>query len=147
MKPIRTYILIANGARARIVLAEGLNKPLAQVPGSEMELDLKADRELSADKPGRVHESATVTRHAIERDDLHVREKENFAKLLAQKVEERFSAGEFERLIIVAPPETMGFLRANLSEKVKGVVMGEIMKDLTKVPNPEVRKHLDELVV
>ena len=56
MKPIRTYILIADGARAHILLSEGRGKPLIEVSGSEQKLELKPDRELSADRPGRVHE-------------------------------------------------------------------------------------------
>ncbi len=56
MKPIRTYILIADGARARLLLSEGRGKPLAEVPDSEQCQDIRPDRELSAERPGRVHE-------------------------------------------------------------------------------------------
>ena len=37
-------------------------------------------------------------------------------------------------------------IRAALSEKVRAVVLGEVAKDLTKLPNPQIRTHLgDEL--
>ncbi|MGC2395516.1 MAG: host attachment protein, partial [Rhodomicrobium sp.] len=80
MKPIRTYILIADGARAHLLLSEGRGKPLTEVPGSNMRTELKPDHELNPDRPGRVHESANVSRHAIEREDLHRKEKERFAQ-------------------------------------------------------------------
>ena len=144
MKSIRTYILIADGARARLLLSEGLGKPLAEVPNSELAQDIKPDHELSAERPGRVHESANVARHAIERDDLHRREKERFAQALAADLDRRLAAGEYGRVIIAAAPETLGAIRAALSEKVRAVVLGEVAKDLTKLPNPQIGAHLGD---
>jgi protein required for attachment to host cells len=144
MKPIRTYILIADGARSRLLLSEGPGKPLAEVPGSEQAQDIPPDRELSADRPGRVHESAGVERHAIEPSDLHRREKERFARALAADLDRRLVAGEYDRAVIAAAPETLGTIRAALSEKVRAVLLGEVAKDLTKMPNPRVRTHLGE---
>ena len=144
MKPIRTYILIADGARARLLLSEGRGKPLAEVPGSEQAQDIRPDRELSAERPGRVHELATVERHAIERDDLHRREKERFAQALADSLDRRLAAGEYDRVVIAAAPETLGTIRAALSERVRAVVLGDIAKDLTKLPNPQIRTHLGD---
>ncbi|MGO9483667.1 MAG: host attachment protein [Rhodomicrobium sp.] len=148
MKPIRTYILIADGARARLLLSEGRLKPLAEVPGSELSQDIKPDHEISAERPGRVHESANVARHAIERDDLHRREKERFAQALAVSLDRRLANGEYDRLVIAAAPETLGVIRSALSEKVKALIFAEVAKDLTKLPNPQIRLHLgDELPI
>jgi protein required for attachment to host cells len=142
MKPIRTYILIADGARARILLSEGPGKPLAEVQGSEQSQEIRPEHEMGADRPGRVHESASVVRHAIERADLHRREKDRFALSLAASLETRLAAGEYDRLVIAAAPETLGIIRASLSEKVRAVVRAEVPKDLTKLPNTQVRDHL-----
>jgi len=144
MKPIRTYILVADGARARLLLSEGRGKPLTEVPGSDIRIDLKPDHELSAERPGRVHESASVSRHAIERDDLHRREKERFAQSLAGGLEKRLAKSEYERLVIAAAPETLGIIRSALSDKVRAVILAEVAKNLTKIPNPQVRVHLGE---
>ncbi len=144
MKQPRTYILIADGSRARLLLAEGRGKPLTEVPGAEYQTTLLPDRELQADRPGRVHESASVVRHAIERDNLHRREKERFARHLADVLDERFANHEFDRLVIAAAPETLGVIRAELSNKLQSVMLGEIAKDLTKVPNQGVREHFGD---
>jgi protein required for attachment to host cells len=144
MKPVRTYILVADGARAHILLSEGRSKPLTEVPGSEQKLDLKPDHEISAERPGRVHESANVERHAIERDDLHRREKERFAQSLAADLDRRLAGGEYGRLVIAAAPETLGVIRSTLSDKVRAVIMAEVAKDLTKLPNAEVKAHLSD---
>jgi protein required for attachment to host cells len=144
MKPVRTYILVADGARAHILLSEGRGKPLTEVPGSEQKLDLKPDREMSAERPGRVHESANVERHAIERDDLHRREKERFAQSLAADLDRRLASGEYGRLVIAAAPETLGVIRSTLTDRVRAVIMAEVAKDLTKLPNAEVKAHLSD---
>ncbi len=142
MKPIRTYILIADGARAHLLLSEGRGKPLAEVPGSEHQQDIKPDHEIGAERPGRVHESANVARHAIERDDLHRREKERFAQSLADDLGRRLANNEYDRLVIAAAPETLGVIRSAMSEKVQAVVLAEVSKDLTKLPNPQVKELL-----
>jgi len=144
MKVIRTYILVADGARARLLLSEGRGKPLTEVPGSDIRQDLKPDHELSADRPGRVHESANVSRHAIERDDLHRREKERFAQSLAEGLDKRLANREYDRLVIAAAPETLGVIRSALSDKVKVVILAEVAKDLTKIPNTQIKHHLGE---
>jgi protein required for attachment to host cells len=142
MKSIRTYILIADGARAHLLLSEGRGKALTEVPGSDIRIDLKPDHELSAERPGRVHESANVSRHAIERDDLHRREKERFAQALAEGLDKRLANREYDRLVIAAAPETLGVIRSALSDKVKVVILAEVAKDLTKIPTPQIKLHL-----
>ena len=144
MKGPRTYILIADGAHAHLLLSEGRGKPLMEVPGSAQRQDQKPDRELSAERPGRVHESANTARHAIERDDLHRREKERFAEALADNLDRRLASGEYDRLVIAAAPETLGTIRSALSAKVRAAVLGELAKDLTKVPIPQVKAHLGD---
>jgi protein required for attachment to host cells len=142
MKPIRTYILVADGARSHLLLSEGRGKPLTEVKGSEHKIVLKPDHELSAERPGRVHESANVSRHAIERADLHQREKERFAQSLAADLDLRLANGEYDRLVVAAAPETLGVIRSSLSAKVKSTILAEVAKDLTKLPNPEIKAHL-----
>ncbi len=144
MKPIRTYILVADGARAHLLLSEGRSKPLTEVPGSRQRQDIKPDHEMSAERPGRVHESANPARHAIERDDLHRREKERFAQTLAMDLERRLANHEYDRLVIAAAPETLGVIRSALSDKVRAVILSEVAKDLTKLPNAQVKANLGE---
>ena len=83
-----------------------------------------------------------MSRHAIEREDLHRKEKQKFATELAAVLEERFNNKEFERLVIAAPPEALGFIRSALSDKVKGAIRTELAKDLTKLTTPEIQAHL-----
>jgi protein required for attachment to host cells len=142
MKPKRTYILIADGARAHLVLSQGPRKPLTEV--AEYQQELAPDRDLQRDRPGRVHESATTVRHTIERNDMHRREKERFACYLAGILDQRLANNECEHIVIAAAPETLGSIRGALSNKVRSVLSGEVPKNLTKFPSQELRAHLPE---
>jgi protein required for attachment to host cells len=137
-----TYVLIADGSQARLLSSKGLGKPLTEVTGGAYHHDLKPDHELQSDRPGRVHESANVSRHAIEREDLHRKEKQKFATELAEVLDARFGKDEFQRLVIVAPPEALGFIRNALSDKVRDAILGELAKDLTKMTNTEIHAQL-----
>ena len=133
MKPIRTYILIADGARAHLLLAEGRGKPLTEVPGSDMRTELKPDHELSTDRPGRVHRVGErfASRHR-KGGRLHGREKERFARSLADGLDKRLTNREYDRLVIAAAPETLGVIRSALGDKVRAVILAEVAKDFDK---------------
>src|SRR5262244_3440170 len=79
-----TWIVIADGEKARIVANEGVGKGLAAVPGQALSTTLHADREIHADRPGRVQESVGAARHAIQpRTDWPRFEKRQFARRVA----------------------------------------------------------------
>jgi protein required for attachment to host cells len=62
--------------------------------------------------------------------------------VLDRKLAER----AFDRLVLVAPPATMGDLRASLSEQVRARVSAELVADLTKVPINKLDQHLAEVI-
>jgi protein required for attachment to host cells len=57
------------------------------------------------------------------------------------------AAGSFDRLVLVAPPVTMGDLRALLPNKIKSAISAEVVADLTNTPVSELPGHLAEHVV
>lgn len=141
----RTWILIADGAKARILEREGKEAPL--VPASEKcfsEPEARAPtRETGADRPGRVQESANTARHAMApRVDWHQYAKELFAKSVADALEQAALDKRYDALILAAPPQTLGDLRANLGKHAVALVTAEISKDLTNLPDHEIASHL-----
>lgn len=147
MKPVRTWILIADGAQARVLEAHGKGQPLTEVTDMRRQTELAASHELGSDRPGRGHESVGDVRHAMEpRSDPHREQKRRFAGELAHLLETRLASGHFERLVVVAPPVTLGDLRAAMTEAVTKVVSAEIAKDLTKTPDHEIATHLGDKV-
>jgi protein required for attachment to host cells len=140
-----TWILIADGAKARVLEREGADAPLVPVfdeSFSETEARMPT-REIGADRPGRVHESADTARHAMApRVDWHRYAKELFAKSVAEALERAALKKKYEALILAAPAQTLGDLRANLGKHAGALITAEISKDLTNLPDHEIASHL-----
>jgi protein required for attachment to host cells len=147
MKPTTTWILIADGARARLFANHGPGKGVEAVEGAEFDADHRPDHEIVSDKRGRTHESVGVTRHAIEpHHDPHRELKRAFSERLAQMLDQKLAQKAYDRVILVAPPVTLGDLREALSAPVKAAVYAELGKDLTKTPTHELPEHLAEVL-
>jgi protein required for attachment to host cells len=143
MKPTITWILIADGARARLYSNSGPGKGIEAVPGGVIEGDHRPDHELVRDGLGRTFESVGETRHAIQpRTDPHRELKRDFSKELAAMLDQRLAAKAFDRLVLVAPPSALGDLRAALPAHMKPHIYAELNKDLTKTPAAELPQHL-----
>ena len=143
----KTWILIADGGRARVLETIGIGHPLTPIDGMVFAKDLPPSRELGSDKPARTHESMGHARHAVgEKTDLHRELKRSFAHEIAARLEAGLASGLFSRLVIVAPPVTLGDLRDAMSKDLSKHVAAEVAKDLVKVPNGEIRSHLEDVV-
>jgi protein required for attachment to host cells len=143
MKPTTTWILIADGARARIFVNQGPGKGIEAVAGAEFDADHRPDREIMSDKPGRTYESVGDTRHAVQpHHDPHRELKRAFSEELAAMLAEKLAAKAYDRVVLVAPPAMLGDLRSSLGEQVRAVVYAELDKDLTNTPEAELPQHL-----
>ncbi len=134
MKPTRTWILLANGGEARILLNEGLNDGVHEISGMEFKNEHPALREVMADKPGRSFDRVGGGRHAMEySSDITQEAEQQFAKLLAETLHSGFRAGKFDRLSVTASPSMLAQLRKALPGDVAKSVHSEIDKDYTKI--------------
>jgi protein required for attachment to host cells len=142
MKPTTTWILIADGAHARLFANHGPGKGI-ELLDDKLAADHRLTHEIVDDRLGRTHESIGATRHAISaRHDPHRELKQGFAVSLAKMLDQRRAEHAFDRLVIVAPPKALGDLREALSAPVRSVVRAELDKDLTKTPIAELPGHL-----
>ena len=139
MKPIKTCILVADGANARAYLNSGPGRGISELPAYTRNIDLKASRDIDADRPGRTFDSGGQGRHAMESPtDSQRHAKDEFARNLAQKINAAMVAGEFDRLVLIAAPATLGDLRKHLSKQSSDNIHGEISKDLTQASDKEI---------
>lgn len=74
--------------------------------------------------------------------DFHQQEEDRFAAETAHALNARALANEFEALIVVAPPKTLGELRKHFHKEVERRIVAELPKDLVNVPVPEIEKAL-----
>jgi protein required for attachment to host cells len=148
MKHHRTWILIADAGRARVLESLGPGKGVHSVDGMASEASIPSStHDIVADRQGRSFESSNTMRHPLTpRTDPRDEMKRNYLEMLADQIHERLQAEAFDRLILVAPPAALGILRAALSPQVGAAVAGELAKDLTKVPDHELGSHLAEVI-
>jgi protein required for attachment to host cells len=69
-------------------------------------------------------------------------EEDRFAHDMTTMLKDRALANDFETLIIVAPPRTLGELRKHYHKEVSQRLAGELAKDLTGHPIPDIEKAL-----
>ena len=136
----RMWALVADGNRARIV--RGVGSKSEDAPAGELTLhfDKKRLGEIMADKPGRAFSSVGGRRSAMEYASDPVREEGlHFAQEIAALLGRHLKAGEFDALLVYAAPRMLGFLRDAIPEALKSVIVSESDKDLTKLPEAELR--------
>lgn len=147
MRKTITWILVADGANARVVVNKGPGRGLEPAPETAFAPVLAPPREEPGERPGRVQESARPGRHAIEpRTPRRRLGKQIFAKAVAKRLDEAAERNAFDRLILVAPPRTLGDLRTALGLRARGRIVGELDKDLTQVTIAELPDHLYKLL-
>lgn len=143
IKQKKTWVLVADGARARIFVKN--SNHLTNVMGQDFVGENLKDSEAGTDKPGRGYESANSARHAYQpRTDWHQYHKELFAKELCTILEKANEDAEFDELIIISPPKTLGDIRAHLSKHTLTKVKAELPKDVTKFSEHELVSYLEK---
>lgn len=148
MRPVITWIVVADGVRARLFVNRGVGKGIEPILDREFVGSNLPTREIGTDQPGRTFDSAGVgSRHAMEPPtDPQRYQKRLFARNMAGQLDGARKAGAFDRLVVVAPPDTLGDLRAAFSRQLQARVMGEIAKDLTKMPPGALPTHLGNVL-
>jgi protein required for attachment to host cells len=74
--------------------------------------------------------------------DYHQLEEDKFAAETAEMLKKRALRNDFESLIIIAPPKTLGELRKHYHKEVSDRLKGEISKDLTGHTVPQIEEAL-----
>lgn len=141
-----TWVVIADGEKALFMENEGDGQyPVLRLRRQEAH-DNPPKREQGTDKAGQLGNRAAGTGSAIEETDFHKLERERFAQDLAAQLYKLSHAGKFDRLILVAAPQTLGAIRPELHKEVQAKIVAEIPKSLTSMPVDQIeRAILNEL--
>jgi protein required for attachment to host cells len=142
MKKAKLWYVIADGGRARFIEQDdtGAFRTVLSFVAAELH---ERSHDLGRDRPSRVKESANAARHAVQpRRDLHEAAKQDFVALVAEKIESEHAGGQFDRLVLVAPPGVLTELKQKLSKPMIQLVVNDLQKDLTKVPDHDLAEHL-----
>jgi protein required for attachment to host cells len=139
--PNETLILVADGDKALFLRNKGdAEFPNLVVEGTELHQNPRT-RELGSDRPGRTMDDLGH-RAAMEETDWHRMEKGKFASELAAMLFQQAEKNRFEKLIVAMPPQLLGELRKHLHKTVADRIIGDVAKDLTRMPVYEIETHL-----
>jgi protein required for attachment to host cells len=148
MKPVLpTYALVANRASAALYRTMG--------PGVAPELVRRFDHpegrlkssEINTDRPGRGFDKSGVGSHSFSPEEGPVEKvARDFANTLAKDLQHARQNSEYDELALIAPPRMLGYLRDAMDTPTRGLVYGELAKDIDQNNPMDVRKHLDQLV-
>ena len=141
--PHNSFVVVADGKKMLFFRNEGDSEyPKLEVE-RKRETDDAADRDQKTDAPGRPFDaSGGAGRSAYQEVDFHQLEEDRFAAETAELLKQRALRNDFESLIIVAPPRTLGELRKHYHKEVEKRLAGEVAKDLTGHPVSEIEKIL-----
>ena len=147
MKATRTWVVVADGARARLLLHDGPGHGLKPIPGYDFRALHPKDSDIVSDRAGRTFDRYGSGRHAMEpATSPHRHNKAEFARRLAKFLDGKHAEGDFDRLLIVAAPRTLGNLRPLLSKVLQSHLIAELAKDLTQIPDDKIIHHVETLL-
>ena len=133
-------VMVADGEKALFLKNEGDNLyPNLQL-FQEMKQDNPATREQGTDRPGRSVSSVGTARSAVEEVDWHHIAKERFAGEIAEALYRHAHDNRFDKLVVIAPAKILGSLRKAFHAEVTDRIVGEISKELTSHPIPQIEK-------
>ena len=143
MKKTVTWVLIADGAQARILENTGPGKGLKQVEGLDWANKPLSAQEIVTDRPGSKSGGGSLGGGMQPRTDPVEHRETEFVKSVAAMLDRQQQKGAFDRLVIAAAPIALGDLRKSISAGVKKLVVAELNKDLTNTPTAQLDKHLE----
>lgn len=128
-----TYLLLRNKGDAEFLHLEVIEREQRENPPA---------REMATDRPGRQHDAKRATggdvaaygSSAMDDTDWHRLEEERFVQALAERLSDMVQAGRFASLVVIADPRSLGVFRAACDDRLRGVIVAEMDKDLTNLP-------------
>jgi protein required for attachment to host cells len=163
--PHNAYVVVADGRKALFLRNEGDGVHPNLVVENAREQKNPADRDQKTDLDGTASSTQSgpgapavaqngsmhargggaqfaPSRGTFESADYHQMEEDRFAHETAEMLKQRAMAKAFEQVIIIAPPKTLGELRKHYHKEVESRLAGELAKDLTGHPIPDIEKAL-----
>lgn len=140
--PHKSVVVVTDGRKMLILRNEGDNVHLDLKVERAVEQDNPSDGDQKTDHAGRSSSSIGAAQNSMHEVDFHQQEEDRFAADTADLLKTRALKNDFEALIVVAPPRTLGELRKHYHKEVSQRLTGELDKDLTGHPIDQIEKLL-----
>lgn len=140
--PHNSVILVADGRKSLFFRNQGdAGFPNLGVLEKEVQIN-PAHHEQASDLAGQSMKTVDGRGGSMEEVDFHQQEEDRFAAETAAMLEERALRNDYDALVVVAPPRTLGELRKHYHKEVEKRLVAELAKDLVNLPVPEIEKIL-----
>ena len=140
--PNETLVLVADGRKMLFLRNKGDETLVDLRVESHREQENPPIRDQATDAPGRSISSVGSARSAMEPTDFHQIQEDRFAAEAAELLRKRALSNDFEALIVAAPPRTLGEMRKHYHKEVQLRLIGEVSKELTGMPLPQIEQAL-----
>lgn len=139
--PHEARVLVADGAKMLFFRNEGDSDypDLKIITGTEQADD--KDREIKSGPAGR-DAGPNGRASAMGEADFHDQAEQRFLADAADLINRGAIAGDYEQLIVVAPPRALGELRKHYHAAVESRLIEEVAKDLTNYPVDQIEQIL-----
>ena len=147
--PHNAFVVVADGRKMLFLRNEGdAEHPNLQVEKKQIDKHNPETGEQTTDLAGRAMGTRTAGAQwgsgTFEEADFHQLEEDRFAAETALMLKDRALRNEFESLIVIAPPRTLGELRKHYHKEVSARISAELDKDLTGHTVPQIEEALSK---
>lgn len=126
-----TLVAIVDGAKMLFLRNDGDSEHPNLVVERKREQDNPSNSEQKANRSGHVGQSGTPGGSSYQDTDFHQLEEDRFAAQTADLLKGRALKNDYDHLIVVAAPKTLGEIRKHYHSEVEKRITGEIAKTLT----------------
>ena len=142
-----TWVLVADGSRARIFERTSLSGPLTELSDFTNPQGRLREGELTSDRPGVSHSSkGHRTGHPMNAEHSAGSAASNkFVRELVAELKAGLIARKFERMVLVMPHVFLGQLRSLLDHRLEKVVAASVNRDLTRESAETILDRLPQL--
>lgn len=158
-----TWILVCDASRAHLYKEEPNRRGFTLLESMDHEESRSRVRDLTADAQGRkpngnpggvghgAYPGGTTNGNYLGRPgasqdtDPKEVEAQKFARQLADRLEKGLNEHDYEKLVLVAPPQFLGLLKSTLTTQVSKHVEDTFSKDLSWLDGPRMEERLRAL--
>ena len=143
----KKWVLVAHRSGARLFENRGPGKGLELLKTVEHPAGKLRSHDIDSDKHGRSFDRRGGGRHAYSNEqDPTTHIAEQFAKQLAELLDDGRTQQRYAQLVLVAEPRFLGILRAALSPTTAALIVATLAKDLGNTDARDLPKFLEDLV-
>lgn len=134
--PQNALVLVVDGRKMLLLRNHGDSNGIDLQTDAHSERGDAKDQDMKTDAAGRSHSPAGsgLPGGTMGESDYHQQAENRFAAQVADQMRTMALAHQFEHLVVIAPPRTLGELRHHWHKEVQNRILVEIDKEMTDRP-------------